>query len=59
MKNKKAKQMMADIFNGKWERLDSKVYVLVVLEGHFGSFPVHCSLHGVKSLTADQLKEVK
>ena len=56
MKNKKAKQMMETVFNGEWERFRPNIYKLVILEGYFGSHPVHCALHKHVSLTADQLR---
>lgn len=59
MKNKQVKQMMAAVFNGQWEMFRPNMYRLVILEGYFGSWPVHCALHKQVSLTADQLRGIK
>jgi len=59
MKNKQVKQMMATIFNGEWEMFRPDMYRLVILEGYFGSWPVHCALHKKVSLTGDQLRGLK
>ena len=56
MKNKKAKRMMATVFNGEWEMFRPNMYRLVIIEGYFGAWPVHCALHKQVSLTADQLR---
>lgn len=54
--NKSVKRMMASAFNGEWEHFRPNMYRLVILEGHFGSWPVHCALHKTVSLTASELK---
>tara|TARA_X000000950_G_C13486773_1_gene486090 strand:+ start:253 stop:435 length:183 start_codon:yes stop_codon:yes gene_type:complete len=60
MKNKKVKQMMADIFNGKWLNLGYPDGMdLYVFGGYYGKHKTSVPLHKIVSLTADQLKEVK
>ena len=54
--NKGVKRMMARVFNWKWEHFRPNMYRLVILEGYFGSCPVHCALHKTISLTASELK---
>lgn len=54
--NKKIKQMMSQVFNGEWEHLGPNVYRIVILEGYFGTWPVHCALHKTISLTASELR---
>lgn len=56
MKNKKVKQMMKDVFNGEWETLEDGSHKLIILEGYFGSWPVHCALHRMVSIDAEDLR---